>query len=102
MSSVNMNTLLSSRLNRQIAPLKLSRPAVLGDHVVVATEDPDEKEHFLMIVDTKVMSDTKADPLVKWCQPTQVRLFMRLFIRVYAFVYTRVYTCLYDCLFFAY
>lgn len=70
MRDVNLNELMSLRLKRPIDRLVLSRPAVspLGRHIAVASEDPDEKEHFFMIVDTDRFEKSE-DPIVKFCQP---------------------------------
>ncbi len=70
--SKNLNNCLSTRLGSKVS-LKLSRPTINGQYCAVGTEDPDEMQHFLIVADlnrTEKMSD---DPIVSWCQPTEVR-----------------------------
>jgi len=69
---LSLKQLVSQRLKRsldQLGTFSLCRPAIYQRYAMIATDDSEAPDHFLMCIDTQLMQDDgKADPIVE-CVP---------------------------------
>lgn len=47
-----------------IPRLSLGRPSVLGDTVLVGTDDPNSESHFIIVLSVEALEKTRKDPIV--------------------------------------